>query len=873
MKRLNYYLALLFIPFLAVTLPAVVSADTEVSGIISTDTTWTLSDSPYIVTGSVLVNSGITLAIEPGVIVKFNGNVSLQIGGTLIARGTGTDNITFTSNQPAPAAGDWGYIFFTDSSTDATYDADGDYTGGSILEYCVIEYAGGVYSGHREALLMSNAHPFINSCTIRDNAAPGISASDLTGTLKIINSTINNNTRGIRVSGGSASDLTIINSTINNNTYNGISVSGGTVTISNNIISGNGSSGVDAGGTVTISNNIISDNGSGVYAGGTVTISNNAIINNNEGGIRASGGTVTISNNTITNNTAYGYGGGIYVYYRDGGTTTISYNTISDNTSGDKGGGIYVSGDGTAIISNNTISDNTASSYGGGIYVDEITVTIFSNTITNNTTSSYGGGVYVYYNSTVTIFNNNSIAGNSAYSVPAVNYRGDDNPDFKYNTITENIATGTASTCTVSISGNPLFNYNNISNNTATYEVCNYNETGSADVNAENNWWGTADESGIQAKIYDWFDNSSMGFVDYSPFLDSPVSFPDITVGPTFHDFGTVYVGEVSSAQTFTVSNTGTADLEISEVYLTGTNPSEFSIQNDNCSGLSIIPSESCTVEVVFSPAETGVLSALVGIDIIDPDTSQPYTLYAALTGTGFLLGINNPPSVPELVYPENARTGLGTTVTFRWKGSTDPDGDPVTYDLYVCEDPDLLNNCVPVEVASLDYQGQSLFYASISDFGFRLPAGKAGISDFSFHSKRVSAKSHIDNPQSAFRNSFGYGAGLLLFGVVLAGGIRDRKKISNFKFLASASRLGRQISNKKRLWLLIAVIIVAGMLLVSCGGGDADDNGDSDTDTGNEIAYTVSGLSPDTTYYWKVVADDGYGGRTESKTKRFTTQ
>ncbi len=58
---------------------------------------------------------------------------------------------------------------------------------------------------------------------------------------------------------------------------------------------------------------------------------------------------------------------------------------------------------------------------------------------------------------------------------------------------------------------------------------------------------------------------------------------------------------------------------------------------------------------------------------------------------------------------------------------------------------------------------------------------------------------------------------------------------------------------------------MIAGMLLVSCGGGD---NNGSD-----EVSYTVSELSPGTTYHWKVVADDGNGGRAESEVRNFTTQ
>ena len=73
---------------------------TNVGGLISTDTTWTLAGSPYIVTSNITVQGtdgadGITtLTIEPGVVVKFNQYCIMDIGatsgdsGALIAAGT-----------------------------------------------------------------------------------------------------------------------------------------------------------------------------------------------------------------------------------------------------------------------------------------------------------------------------------------------------------------------------------------------------------------------------------------------------------------------------------------------------------------------------------------------------------------------------------------------------------------------------------------------------------------------------------------------------------------------------------------------------------------------------------------------------------------
>jgi hypothetical protein len=66
----------------------------------------------------------------------------------------------------------------------------------------------------------------------------------------------------------------------------------------------------------------------------------------------------------------------------------------------------------------------------------------------------------------------------------------------------------------------------------------------------------------------------------------------------------------------------------------------------------------------------------------------------------------------------------------------------------------------------------------------------------------------------------------------------------------------------------MIAVLIVSGMLIVSCGGGDG-----GTPVAGDEITYTVSGLKTGTTYYWKVISDDGKDGITESDIWNFTTQ
>lgn len=72
----------------------VISVGTQVSGIINTNTLWTLANSPYKVTGNqgVQVAYGTTLTIEPG--VKITGG-SISVFGKLTAIGSASSKITF----------------------------------------------------------------------------------------------------------------------------------------------------------------------------------------------------------------------------------------------------------------------------------------------------------------------------------------------------------------------------------------------------------------------------------------------------------------------------------------------------------------------------------------------------------------------------------------------------------------------------------------------------------------------------------------------------------------------------------------------------------------------------------------------------------
>src|SRR6185312_5406528 len=87
-----------------------VKAQTNVSGGIYTNTTWSLTGSPYIITDTVVVFPGVTLSIQPGVVVKFNSQAQIELRQAAInAWGSATDSVTFTSNT-SQTAGSWSCI-------------------------------------------------------------------------------------------------------------------------------------------------------------------------------------------------------------------------------------------------------------------------------------------------------------------------------------------------------------------------------------------------------------------------------------------------------------------------------------------------------------------------------------------------------------------------------------------------------------------------------------------------------------------------------------------------------------------------------------------------------------------------------------------
>jgi parallel beta-helix repeat protein len=434
--------------------PLHAEVNTDVCGPITSNTTWTLAGSPYIVTCDVQVNNGVILTIQSGVTVKFNLGTSLLVNGALIA-----DNCTFTTNDPTPARDDWGHILFSINSIDAAFDASGNYLSGSKIQGCLVEWGGGGASV-LGAIETSTASPFISQNTIRNNGDSGIYATGRSTNqpIRINGNHVSNNQaqqtgNGIHVTFGQLTGNTVtgnydggagvyaVNSTLTSNQI--VSNEGGLHSIdsivTNNTISDNTGRGIRAEGGELIENTVTGNTqtgweyqlGGGINISGGIARENIVTGNYVDSYQRAFGGgffatSSTIISNTVEGNTvSYGFGGGIYA---DGGN--VVGNIVRGNTAADNGtgGGIHAKG---ATAENNFVENNSASN-GGGLYGEG--ANLINNMVNDNQAAQNGGGIHI--NSSSTAFNN-MITGNSAASGGGVY---SDGGTVSGNTLTDNIA-------------------------------------------------------------------------------------------------------------------------------------------------------------------------------------------------------------------------------------------------------------------------------------------------------------------------------------------------------------------------------------------------------------------------------------------------
>ncbi len=337
----------------------------------NTDTTWTLADSPYLITGDINVNPNVTLTIEAGVTVELSIDVQINVYGIISAIGINKKEITFTSTAQNRT---WDGIFLTNCRS-------------AIFDYCIItrtKNQGAIVAENCSSITVTNSDIYDNNII----ETGGLSASALyfknIENLNISNSKIFNNST--LINDHYVSSTCTIKITEDVNDYYNI-----------------------------IEFNKFNDNKSS-YGGG-LHCYNESVSSN-----------IEINKNIINNNFAENNGGGIFL---SGRNLLLTNNIISNNTSLIDGGGILISSDQqyenfvyeNIIIEKNTVSNNVSGS-GGGLknshHCVPTVITIRDNNFYYNSALIEGGGLYLMnlypYNQDQTIFESNSIFMNSAQS-------------------------------------------------------------------------------------------------------------------------------------------------------------------------------------------------------------------------------------------------------------------------------------------------------------------------------------------------------------------------------------------------------------------------------------------------------------------------
>ncbi len=121
----------------------------------------------------------------------------------------------------------------------------------------------------------------------------------------------------------------------------------------------------------------------------------------------------------------------------------------------------------------------------------------------------------------------------------------------------------------------------------------------------------------------------------YSLILSGQISLPDISVSGGPLDFGDQLAGTASAnAQSVTIRNDGTADMEFTGITIAGADAAQFAFADSPSTAL-LSPGQSRTVDVVFSPSDpAGIGNQSASLDIVTNDPDEG-TVQVALSGNG----------------------------------------------------------------------------------------------------------------------------------------------------------------------------------------------------------------------------------------------
>ncbi len=256
----------------------------QISGFVTSDTTWTASSSPVVVSGTVTVPSGRTLSIEAGTRIAFAAGKGLVIEGTLVAAGTVADTIVFTSAAGSPARGDWGGIEFRNTTNV-----------GSILRYARIEWTG---SGASQAAVYYGTGAYgvpLEHLHVRESSGNGV---NLRASSPVITDARFEQITGYGVFSDLFSNFQLRRSTVEYCTDGGVRIPINASPIVDSTVIRNNGYGiyVDNGASPTITRDTIVANATGLYfrsvGGVQPTLRDNVISGNIDWGVNAEGAIV-----------------------------------------------------------------------------------------------------------------------------------------------------------------------------------------------------------------------------------------------------------------------------------------------------------------------------------------------------------------------------------------------------------------------------------------------------------------------------------------------------------------------------------------------------------------------------------------------------
>jgi len=93
---------------------------------------------------------------------------------------------------------------------------------------------------------------------------------------------------------------------------------------------------------------------------------------------------------------------------------------------------------------------------------------------------------------------------------------------------------------------------------------------------------------------------------------------PALAAAPAGAEAKPLVVGTRGQPLTFSVQNVAFNPVVIKGVQVTGSNPTDFTVATDGCTGVTVDAALTCTIEVVFNPTAAGRRTASVVVDTVD---------------------------------------------------------------------------------------------------------------------------------------------------------------------------------------------------------------------------------------------------------------